>query len=203
MAKKIIVSLILASLCLCALAQDGRMKRQHQMRHTAETTVHSSVSTNVADWAYFGTINGAGSYAVSRYWTVNAMVKFNPWTWNSQDSATQINQKQQTYSVGMTLWPWTVYSGWWFGALGQYSEYNRGGLWSRETEEGDAMGLSLGFGYSLMLHRNINLGLGVYGWGGQKTYTTYECPTCGRIVDSGVKGFVDLNTLLVSLEWMF
>ena len=183
-------------------AQDGRMKREH-VRHYEAESYRSSVATNVVDWAMFGTINGSGSFAVNRYWTLNATIKYNPWTWNAQDASTQINQKQQTYLAGAQYWPWTVYSGWWLGAYGQYSEYNRGGLWSKKTEEGDAMGVSLGFGYSLMLLKNINLGFGITGWGGQKNYVTYACPTCGKIIDSGSKGFVDLDTLLISLELMF
>ena len=41
------------------------------------------------------------------------------------------------------------------------------------------------------------------GWGGQKAYTTFACPKCGKIEDSGRKWFVMPNDLIVSLVFIF
>lgn len=87
--------------------------------------------------------------------------------------------------------------------MAQYQEYNRGGILSQKTEEGDAFGLSLGGGYSLMIHENLNLDFGLSLWGGQKTYVTYACPSCGKILDKGSKWFFLPNELRVAIQYIF
>ena len=96
-----------------------------------------------------------------------------------------------------------VYSGWWLGGRAQWEEYNRGGIRTPETEEGDAWGAALSGGYSLMLHQNINLDLGIGLWGGYKRYTVYRCPTCGKVQEQGSKVFVMPSDLMVSLMFTF
>ena len=87
--------------------------------------------------------------------------------------------------------------------MAQYQEYNRGGIIAKETEEGDAFGLSVGAGYSLMLHEKLNLDFGLGLWTGQKTYVLYECPTCGRYLDNGTKWFIMPNEIVVALQYIF
>ena len=77
------------------------------------------------------------------------------------------------------------------------------GVFSKATEEGDAFGVSLRVSYTLMLSRNVNVNVGVSGWGGQTLYTSYACPWCGRINSSGRKWFVRPDDMLVSLTWVF
>ena len=162
-----------------------------------------SVGTNAVDWLNFGTLNVEASAAVAQHISVNASARYNPWTFNANDQATQLQNREQTYRLGMRWWPWHIYSGWWIGTAAQYQEYNRGGILSRETEEGDAFGLSLSAGYTLMIHRFVNLEFGAGLWGGQKAYTTFACPSCGRIMDSGRKWFMMPNDLLVSVVFIF
>ena len=85
----------------------------------------------------------------------------------------------------------------------QYQEYNRGGIISQRTEEGDAYGLSLSGGYSLMLHEHLNLDFGLGLWGGQKTYITYACPSCGKITGKGYKWFLTPNEIRISIAYIF
>ena len=162
-----------------------------------------SVGTNAIDWLNFGTMNIEASAAVAQHISINASARYNPWTFNASDPATQLQNREQTYRVGMRYWPWHIYSGWWIGTAAQYQEYNRGGILSRETEEGDAFGLSLSAGYTLMVHRFVNLEFGAGIWGGQKAYTRFACPSCGRIMDSGRKWFLMPNDLLVSVVLIF
>lgn len=162
-----------------------------------------SVSTNAVEWLNFGTINVQGSVAVARHWTVNAEARYNPWTFNKKDASTQLQNRHQTYAVGVKLWPWYIYSGWWFGGKLQYQEYNRGGILSARTEEGDAFGVGLSAGYSLMIHEHINLDFGAGFWGGYKAYTAFACPQCGRITDSGSKWFIMPNDLIVAVVFTF
>lgn len=162
---------------------------------------NASVSTNIVGYADFLTINAEASYAVARHWTANAGFMFNPWTFNSQWGGAR-NERRTAYA-GARYWLWNVYSGWWFGAKAQWEEYSRGGIRSPQTEEGDAYGAGASAGYSLMLHRNVNLDLGVGLWGGYKTYTVYRCPTCGKIEDSGAKTFLMPSDVSLSLMFTF
>ena len=162
-----------------------------------------SVATNAADWLAFGTVNANASVAAARHLTVNAEARYNPWTFNANDPSTQLQYRHQTYALGVRWWPWYVYSGWWMGFQGQYQEYNRGGIVSRETEEGDAFGLVVSGGYTMMLHEHLNLEFGAALWGGYTLYTAYSCPKCGRVTDSGSKWFILPSSIIASLVWVF
>ena len=162
-----------------------------------------SASVNTIDYLNFGTIGAEASAAVSRHFTVNASAKVNPWTFHRGDPDIQMQNRHQTYALGARWWPWNVYSGWWVSCYAQYQEYNRGGIFRRRTEEGDAFGMGLSAGWSLMLHSNINLDLGLGFWGGRKIYTEYECPWCGRVTDTGAKWFLMPNELIVALLFTF
>lgn len=162
-----------------------------------------SVSTNAVDWLNFGTLNAEASAAVAQHISINASARYNPWTFNANDPATQLQNREQTYRLGIRWWPWHIYSGWWVSAAGQYQEYNRGGILSRKTEEGDAFGLALSAGYTLMVHRFVNLEFGAGLWGGQTAYTTFACPSCGRITGSGRKWFLRPNDLTVAVAFIF
>lgn len=162
-----------------------------------------SAGTNVADWLMLGTMNAEASVSVARHLTVNAGARINPWTYRENDPDSQMQMRQQTYNAGLRWWPWYVYSGWWIGAGAQYQEYNRGGLISRSTEEGDAWGGTLSGGYTMMLHKNLNVEFGASLFGGYSVYTTYACPRCGKITDAGTKWFVLPNSLIASLVWVF
>mgnify|MGYP003524808673 CR=1 FL=1 len=162
-----------------------------------------SISTNLVDYITLGTLNVEGSAATGRHITVNASARVNPWTFHKGDPAKQMQNRQQTYAAGIRYWPWHIYSGWWISAMAQYQEYNRGGIISPSTEEGDAFGMSFGGGYSLMIRENLNLDFGLTVWGGQKSYVVYACPLCGRITDKGSSWFVMPNELRVALQYIF
>lgn len=162
-----------------------------------------SVSTNIMDYVTLGTLNAEGSVATGRHLTVNASARVNPWTFFEGDNQRQMQNRHQTYAAGVRYWPWHIYSGWWISAALQYQEYNRGGIISLRTEEGDAYGLSPGAGYSLMLHEKLNLDFGLSFWTGQKTYITYACPSCGRITDKGSKWFIMPNEVRVAIQYIF
>ena len=162
-----------------------------------------SVATNAIDWLNFGTMNVEASVAASRHISANISALVNPWTFHKGDPSKQMQNRHQTYAAGIRYWPWHIYSGWWLSGMAQYQEYNRGGIISQQTEEGDAFGFSLGGGYSMMVHEHLNIDFGLTVWGGQKTYITYACPSCGRITDKGSKWFVMPNELRVALQYIF
>jgi len=162
-----------------------------------------SVSTNLVDWATIGTINLEGSASLAQRVSVQAGFKYNPWTFRADDPDKQFQLRQKTYYAGVRWWPWHVFSGWWMSAYGQYREYNRGGLLSRETEEGDAFGGGVSGGYALMLSESLNVEFGVGLWGGVKDYTRYSCPRCGKILDEGRKAFVEPDDIRISFVFIF
>jgi len=178
----------------------------------AATAQTWAVAVNAADIAELGTLGVEGSAAVGQHWSIHAGAKVNPWTFARRDTGNGLfsepnpNQKQnrkQEYAIGARWWPWNVYSGWWFGGKGQYQEFNRGGFFTETSQEGDAFGAGLAGGYSLMLkeHWNLDFGLGL--WTGWMKYTTYACPSCGKVVDEGQKWFILPNEAIVSLVYIF
>ena len=94
-----------------------------------------SVSTNMAGYLNFGTMTVEVSYAPHRHWSLTAGARYNPFTFHG--NGRQMQNRQQSYSLGTRYWPWHIYSGWWIAAKLQYQEYSMGGIVSPETEEGD------------------------------------------------------------------
>ena len=164
-----------------------------------------SLGTNLYDWANLGTMSMEGSIAVMRHFTINAGVRYNPWSFGADDNPRALQNRRRTVYLGPRFYPWNVYSGFWFSVRAQYEEYNRGGLFGNPlTEEGDAFGISAGLGYSHMLHKNWNLDLGLFGWGGKCYYTEYASPRCGTcVLESGVKPFFRWDAAFVSIVYVF
>lgn len=171
-----------------------------------------AVAVNTADALDLGTVGVEGSAAVGQHWSLHAGTKVNPWTFGGKDSwnglfseanPEQLQDRKQVYSAGVRWWPWNVYSGWWLGLKGQYQEYNRGGILAKTSEEGDAVGAALAGGYSLMIREHFNLDFGLGVWGGWTQYTKYDCPSCGRVTESGDKWFVLPNEVILSLVYIF
>lgn len=160
-----------------------------------------AVSTNLLEYVNLGTLNAEGSYAFSRYWTVNAGLRYNPFSFHIGNK--EVNNRQQSYYAGIRYWPWYAYSGWWVGGKARYQEYNAGGLIARRTDEGDRIGLGVSAGYAYMLGPHVNLDFGVGIWGGYDKFTTYSCPTCGVTVNSGQRFFVLPDEILLAISYVF
>lgn len=164
-----------------------------------------SVSTNILDWADLATINAELSVATGQHITINVSGEYNNWNFGSVEKGNPFQDRVRGGAAGIRWWPWNIYSGWWIGVNARVEEYNRGGLFKKmETEEGFAYGGGLAAGYSLMLSRSWNIDFGVGAWAGQTKYTTYACPRCGTIIDSGKKFFVwpSANTQ-ISIVYIF
>lgn len=160
-----------------------------------------SVSTNILDYANFGTLNADLSLGVSRHWTVCTGGKYNPFTFAGGEK--QVQNRQRGLNAGVRYWPWHIYSGWWISTRAQWQEFNSGGILSEETTEGDRYGGGVSMGYSHMLSSHLNLDFGAGIWGGYERYTAYACPSCGRITETGDKYFVLPNDILVALTFIF
>ena len=162
-----------------------------------------ALSTNIAGYANWGTLNLEASCSVARQWTVNAGVKYNPFSFKAGEDEHPVNNRQRLLAAGTRFWPWHVYSGWWIAGKVQYQEYNLGGITSAETTEGDRIGFGATVGYTYMLAKHFNLEFGLGGWVGADFYSVYECPVCGLTVDSGRKGFILPNDIIVAISYIF
>ena len=160
-----------------------------------------SVSTNLLDYVALGTLNADFSYAFSRHWSTMFGIRYNPFTYG--DGQGQFQNRQQSYSLGIRMWPWHIMSGWWFGSKIRYQEYNVGGIISPQTREGDRYGVGLYSGYTHMISHRFNLEFGLGLWGGWDRYTRYNCPRCGIEIDEGSRVFVLPDDWIVSLVYVF
>ena len=160
-----------------------------------------SVATNVLDYVNMGTLNLSASYGVARHWSVEAGMKYNPFTWGEGDAVRQ--SRQRSLSAGARFWPWYVYSGWWVSGGARLQEYSLGGFSSSMTSEGDRAGAMLKAGYAHMIgpHFNVDLGAGI--WGGYDRYVDFSCPTCGDVLSSGGRLFLLPADFILSLSYIF
>lgn len=162
-----------------------------------------ALSTDLVEYLNFATLNIEASYPVSRHWSVNAGVKYNPFTFDLGKGKENARNRQQCYAVGARFWPWHVFSGWWMAGKVQYQEYNHGGIISARTSEGDRFGAGLSGGYSYMLGKNLNVEFGLGIWGGLDRYAVYSCPVCGLTESAGQKFFVLPSEILIALSYVF
>lgn len=162
-----------------------------------------SISTNLLDYACLGTMNVETSYPLSRYWSLTLGLKYNPFTFRKDEPGNEIQLRQRSVSIGARMWPWHIWSGWWFAARARYQEYNFGGVVSPQTEEGDRIGTGLYVGYTYMLSPHFNLEFGLGAWGGLDWYRTYSCQTCGVTLNEGSRTFILPDDLMISLAYVF
>lgn len=161
-----------------------------------------TLSTNALDYANLGALNAEVGVATGRHISISAGAIYNPWSWGNAEQG-ELRNRQRTFAAGIRWWPWNIWSGWWLSLKGQYSEYNSN-LFSKDglTEEGNAIGASFSIGYAIMLSKHFNLDFGAGFWGGSTNFTTYACPTCGKIIESGAKGFIWPNDLRASIVFV-
>lgn len=162
-----------------------------------------SLSADLLGYVCLGTMNADVTYFLSQKLSVNAGFRYNPFTFNKGQADKQFQNRQRSVHAGARLWPWHTGSGWWFGAKVRWKEYNWGGLFSPETEEGIRMGAGLCLGYTHMLSRHLNLEFGAGLWGGYTSSRRYSCPACGITVQSHTGGFVAPDDITLSLVYVF
>lgn len=191
------------------MATDGSMKRimflivagiMAASSHASAQRI--SLSTDLLGYVCLGTLNADVSYSISRKWSMNAEIRYNPFTFNSDDPERQLQLRQRSLSIGTRLWPWHTGSGWWFAGRIRGQEYNWGGLLSRETEEGVRLGAGISAGYTHMLSRHFSMEFGLGLWGGYRSYRRYSCQECGVIVDRGRGTFLLPDDISLSLVYV-
>ena len=163
-----------------------------------------ALSTDLVDWANFGTVNLEAGVSLHQHFSVHAGAKYNPWNFKTRNLGLALYNKQTTAYAGFRYWPWYVLSGWWVGAQAQYTDYAETGVWRHALDTGKAIGGGVSFGYTLMLHENLNLEFGAGVWAGRRfEHTLYCCPDCMKVRASGPGNFVALNDISISLMYVF
>lgn len=162
-----------------------------------------AVSSNVFQYANLLTLNAEASISVSRHFSIDAGVLYNPFRFRLGEDKHSVNNRQRAFYGGVRYWPWHVYSGWWLSAKAKYQEYNKGGFRGPETREGDRAGAGLSFGYTYMLTSFLNLEMGAGFWSGMDSYRIYSCPMCGDTLKKGKKVFILPDNFMLALSFIF
>lgn len=163
-----------------------------------------ALSTDLVDWANLGTVNLEAGVSLHQHFSVHAGAKYNPWSFKTRNLGLALYNKQTTAYAGFRYWPWYVLSGWWVGAQAQYTDFEETGVWRHALDTGKALGGGVSFGYTLMLHENLNLEFGAGVWAGRRfEHTLYCCPDCMKVRESGPGNFVALNDISISLMYVF
>ncbi len=168
-----------------------------------------SVSTNLLEYLNFGTINGEFGLSISPKWSIYLQGRFNPFTFGSENGAMsdgysrQMQRRQVSAFAGARYWFWYTNSGWFVSSHAGFIRYNTGGIFKNDTYQGDAYGLTLGGGYSLMISRRLNLDFGMGIMAGYTSYIKYMCPGCGRVVGEEKRLYIAPDNFLVQLSVLF
>lgn len=163
-----------------------------------------SVATNLLDYANFLTMNAELGVSVQRHWSVFIEGKYNPFSFpTTLNQAGRIQNRCGSASAGFKYWPFFVYSGLYYGGVLRWNRYNCGGIFSPSSEEGDALGIGMSLGYSLMLTRHVNVEFGIGLWVGGTRYRKYSSTACGKLTEWGIKPFIAPNDIQINILYTF
>lgn len=160
-----------------------------------------SIGTNLLDYANFLTINAEAGVSLHQHWSLTAEGRYNPFYFQGRSS--KIQNKKLAISAGARYWPFFVYSGFYYGARLQWCRYSSGGIFSQKAREGDAFGMGLNFGYSLMLTKHLNIEFGIGLWFGGTTFREYRSLPCGKLTDWGTKAFIAPDDIQINILYYF
>ena len=160
-----------------------------------------SVSTNLAGWMEMGSVNAEAGMPVAKNWSIYLQGEYNPFHYDMWGRRRQY--KHLEFSTGAKFWPWYVNSGWFLSGYVNWIKYSFGGVIDRKSYEGNAVGLTVGGGYALMLSKGLNLEMGLGAFAGATNYTRYSCIKCGKIEAKKKKIIVAPNNVIIQLTMLF
>ena len=162
-----------------------------------------ALSTNLAEWAYYGTANLDASLSVSQHFSVFVGGHYNQWKFAANSDNPVFNNQTSAYA-GVRYWPWYVYSGWWLGARLRYTDFSRLGFFLPTFKEGRSVGAGVSFGYTWMIHEKFNIEVGGGIWGGRHLqYAKYWSSDSMDHMEKGPRNFLALEDLSVALMYVF
>ena len=174
-----------------------------------------SVSTNIVDWADFGTMNVEAGLPLSKHFSLHAQARVNPWQFGlkegdaSYEDIVDIDKagfikKKTAIGASVRYWPWYVFSGFWVKGKVQFCAYDKGGKFlGQERRIGDAIGGGIGLGYTWMLNANWNIEVGVTGWAGMTSEAIRENIITPKVTDPEWKKFIQLDEVIVAFVYVF
>lgn len=163
-----------------------------------------SLATNILDYANFLTLNAEAGVSVHKNWSIAVQCRYNPFSFGTGlNDAGSVYNRKLAVAAGARYWPFFVYSGFYYGGKLQWSRYSQGGIFSMKSTEGDAVGLGLNAGYSLIVSRHFNIEFGVGFWFGWSRYREYDSPVCGKRTGEGRRMFIAPNDIQINLLYNF
>ncbi len=170
-----------------------------------------AIKTNLAHWAMRATPNLGFEYAISKTFTLDANVAYNPWNRNGKPGD---NQKAVHWLGQLELRNYfkQSFDGHFFGLHAIGGEYNIGGIeLSRLFGEGSkdyrhqgyAIGAGLSYGYQWNLSDRLNLETSIGVGYAYLNYDRWESPRCGEFVDHQTKHYFGPTKLSVALLYRF
>ena len=140
------------------------------------------VSTNIPTWLLLGTANAELYLATGNHWSVQAGIKYNPFTYAGGTSG-QLHIRQLTPSADIRYWADSVWHGWWAGAGVVVSEYSLALPCCERYLDGNLAGTKLISGYDFALSDWLSLSLGAGVAVAWHRTSYYQRPVCGRLKD--------------------
>ena len=159
---------LLIGSCAPAMARDGGGKW--------------CISTNAPTWLLLGTANAELHLATGNHWSVQASIKYNPFTY-AGGTPNQVHIRQLTPSAGVRYWIDSVWQGWWTGAGILISEYSLALPCRERYFDGNLAGVELISGYDFAISDRLSLSLGAGVAAACHRTSYYRGPVCGRLKD--------------------
>lgn len=157
------------------------------------------IATNLLGYLNFGTINAEFGLSPWAKWSLYARGNYNPFTYKIEK---QFQNRVASIALGGKYWFWYNNSGWFLNSHATYSKYNTGGVFDSYSYEGDAISITAGGGYALILNKKWNLDFGIGIQGGYTSFVKYACPKCGKVMERDKKIFITPSNILVQLTYI-
>lgn len=165
---------------------------------------HVAISTNVLDWAWFGTANAKVDVTVSRHFSIDAFAKYNPWEFKAKEPDYDMYAKQLSAAIGVSYWPWVVFSDFHCSLFVQYYQSSGTGIFKPALDITQEIGGVISAGYSWMVakHLNVDVSVGAF-LGTYLSHQAYCCPEHLEPIDPGSKFAIRPEDIRISLAYVF
>lgn len=162
------------------------------------------IATDAAALAELFTLNTEArlSPSDSSRFRFTASAEYNPWTFFNADGG-RFQHRKRSFAAGVRRRTGRESLGLYAGAEIQYMQYNCGGVISKTTYEGDAVGAGLYLAWIFAERRRFSFEISAGLWGGFEHRTVYACPRCGRVLESGDRFFVRPDNVSISIIYTF
>lgn len=153
------------------------------------------------------TINLGMEVGLAEKWTLDVSGNYNPWIFGSEEPKTRL--KHWMLQPELRYWLCEKFNGHFFGVHGHGGQFNVGGLKflsgsiKENRYQGSFYGAGVSYGYQWLLNErwSMEAELGV-GWA-HLDYDTLPCKDCGEKIPGGIRDYVGVTKLSLSLIYFF